>query len=80
MSSDRHCLGTGSPSPSQGLPSTPKQVNFVEIDIEEDSEIAQAAGVHSTPTLQFFKQKERVLHQPGVKMKREYRALIESNL
>ncbi|RMZ53217.1 hypothetical protein APUTEX25_005206, partial [Auxenochlorella protothecoides] len=56
------------------------KVNFVEIDIEEDSEIAQAAGVHSTPTLQFFKQKERVLHQPGVKMKREYRALIESNL
>lgn len=52
----------------------------MEIDIEEDSEIAQAAGVSSTPTLQFFKQKERVLHQPGVKMKREYRALIETHI
>ncbi|KAK2080161.1 hypothetical protein QBZ16_000014 [Prototheca wickerhamii] len=56
------------------------KMHLVEIDIEDDPEIAQSAGVTSTPTLQFFKNKKRILHLPGVKMKREYRSLIESNL
>ena len=55
-------------------------MHILEIDIEDDPEIAQSAGVTSTPTLQFFKNKKRILHLPGVKMKREYRSLIESNL
>ena len=30
--------------------------------------------------MQFFKQKERLHHMPGVKQKSEYRNLISSNL
>ena len=56
------------------------KVHFIEIDIEEDPEIAQAAGVSGTPTIQFFKNKDRIVNLPGVKMKKEYRAIIEQNL
>ena len=52
----------------------------MEIDIEQDPEIAEAAGVTGTPTIQFFKSKERVQHLPGVKMKKEYRQLIDASL
>lgn len=54
------------------------QVHFVEINIEQDPEIAEAAGVSGTPTIQFFKAKERIHHLPGVKMKKEYRSFIET--
>lgn len=54
------------------------QVHLVEIDIEQDSQIAEAAGVQSTPTVQMFKDKERIHHLPGVKMKSEYRSLISA--
>lgn len=33
-------------------------VHFVEIDIEEDPEIAEAGGIMGTPTVQFFKNKQ----------------------
>jgi hypothetical protein len=33
-------------------------VHLVEIDIEEDPEIAEAAGIMGTPCVQFFKNKE----------------------
>ena len=33
-------------------------VHFVEIDIEEDPEIAEAADIMGTPCVQFFKNKE----------------------
>lgn len=56
------------------------RVHLVEIDIEADPEIAQAAGVQGTPTVQVFKNKERLHHVPGVKAKREYRALIDAAL
>ena len=56
------------------------RVHLVEIDIEADPEIAQAAGVAGTPTVQLFVAKERVANVPGVKMKRDYRALIDSAL
>ena len=56
------------------------QVHLVEIDIEQDPQIAEAAGVQSTPTVQMFKDKERVHHLPGVKMKSEYRNLINESL
>lgn len=56
------------------------KVHYVEIDIEQDPEIAEAAGVNGTPTMQLFKDKERVANLPGVKQKSQYRELIESAL
>lgn len=56
------------------------KVHWVEIDIEEDPEIAEAAGVMGTPVVQFFKNKEKIRDISGVKMKREYRELIEANV
>lgn len=35
-----------------------QNVHFLEIDIEEDPEIAEAAGIMGTPCVQFFKNKE----------------------
>lgn len=58
----------------------PGRIHFVEIDIEQDPEIAQAAGVNGTPTVQIFKNKDRVVNLPGVKMKRDYKQLIEEHL
>jgi thioredoxin-like negative regulator of GroEL len=37
-----------------------EEVHFVEIDIEEDPEIAEAAGIMGTPCVQFFKNKEMI--------------------
>ena len=37
-----------------------RNVHFVEIDIEEDQEIAEAAGIMGTPCVQFFKNKEMI--------------------
>ncbi|MGB3513572.1 MAG: thioredoxin-disulfide reductase [Microcoleaceae cyanobacterium] len=56
------------------------KVHYVEIDIETDPEIAENAGVMSTPTVQFFKDKVFVEQLKGVKRKSEYRLVIESNL
>ncbi|KAH9321248.1 hypothetical protein KI387_015887, partial [Taxus chinensis] len=36
------------------------EVHIVEIDIEEDPEIAEAAGIMGTPCVQFFKNKEKL--------------------
>lgn len=38
----------------------PNEVHFVEIDIEEDPEIAEAGGIMGTPTVQFFKNKQMI--------------------
>lgn len=56
-----------------------QHVHFVEIDIEEDPEIAEAAGIMGTPCIQFFKNKEMLRTISGVKMKKEYREFIEAN-
>ncbi|GCE93420.1 thioredoxin reductase [Arthrospira platensis NIES-46] len=56
------------------------KIHFVEIDIEQDPEIAQNAGVMGTPTIQFFKHKELVREMKGVKQKSQYRDVIQSNL
>ncbi|KAK7278927.1 hypothetical protein RJT34_23966 [Clitoria ternatea] len=56
-----------------------ENVHFVEIDIEEDPEIAEAAGIMGTPCVQYFKNKEMLKTVSGVKMKREYREFIEAN-
>lgn len=56
------------------------KMHFVEIDIEQDPDIAQNAGVNGTPTIQFFKDKGLVKNLQGVQPKSLYRELIESNL
>ncbi|PWA81823.1 FAD-dependent pyridine nucleotide-disulfide oxidoreductase [Artemisia annua] len=56
-----------------------QNVHFVEIDIEEDAEIAEAANIMGTPCVQFFKHKEMIRSVSGVKMKKEYREFIEAN-
>ncbi|MDX2212047.1 MAG: thioredoxin-disulfide reductase [Oculatellaceae cyanobacterium bins.114] len=56
------------------------QVHYIEIDIEEDPEIAESAGVTGTPTVQFFKDKALVTQLKGVKPKSQYRETIQSNL
>ncbi|KAG6638433.1 hypothetical protein CIPAW_10G034300 [Carya illinoinensis] len=56
-----------------------QNVHFVEIDIEEDPEVAEAAGIMGTPCVQFFKNKEMLRTVSGVKMKREYREFIGEN-
>lgn len=58
----------------------PGKIHFVEIDIEQDNEIAEAAGVNGTPTVQFFKDKDRLTSISGVKMKKDYRAVIDTAL
>ncbi|MGL5134003.1 MAG: FAD-dependent oxidoreductase, partial [Planktothrix sp.] len=55
------------------------KIHYIEIDIEEDPEIAQNAGVVGTPTVQFFKNKDLIENFKGVKPKSLYRELIEKN-
>jgi thioredoxin reductase (NADPH) len=56
------------------------QIHYVEIDIEQDPEIAQAADVVGTPTIQFFKHKDKVNELKGVKQKSQYRDVISAHL
>jgi len=56
------------------------KMHYIEIDIEDDPEIAQAAGVMGTPRVDFFYKKERLTSLNGVKMKSEYRRIIEENM
>lgn len=53
-------------------------VHYVEIDISKDQEVAEAAGVTGSPTVQVFFEKGLVETLRGVKMKSEYRRVIES--
>lgn len=46
----------------------------------QDPEIAEAAGVNGTPTMQLFRDKERVQNVAGVKQKSQYRQMIEAAL
>lgn len=56
------------------------KIHYVEIDVEQDPEIAEAAGVVGTPTIQFFKDKDKVAELKGVKQKSQYREVIQSHL
>jgi thioredoxin reductase (NADPH) len=56
------------------------QIHYVEIDIEDDPDIAEAAGITGTPTVQFFKDKAKVAEMKGVKQKSQYRETIQQNL
>uniref|UniRef100_A0A6N2K0B5 Thioredoxin domain-containing protein n=1 Tax=Salix viminalis TaxID=40686 RepID=A0A6N2K0B5_SALVM len=54
-----------------------QNIHFVETDIEEDPEIAEAAGIMGAPCVQFFKNMEMTRTVSGVKMKKEYREFIQ---
>ena len=54
------------------------RMHYIEIDITEDPEIAESAGVVGTPTIQFFKNKDKVAELMGVKSKSQYRETIET--
>ncbi|HEY9667171.1 MAG TPA: thioredoxin-disulfide reductase [Coleofasciculaceae cyanobacterium] len=56
------------------------KIHFVEIDIEQDPDIAENAQITGTPTVQFFKDKELLHEVRGVKSKSEFRKIIESHL
>lgn len=56
------------------------KIHFVEVDISQDPEIAENAGVTGTPTIQFFKNKELLTELKGIKPKNQYRQLIEQYL
>jgi thioredoxin reductase (NADPH) len=56
------------------------QIHYVEIDIEQDPDIAESAGVAGTPTIQFFKDKALVNELKGVKPKSQYREAIAGYL
>ena len=56
------------------------KMHFVEIDIEAEPEIAKAAQVTGTPTVQFFKDRELLKEFKGVKQKSEFRQVIEGYL
>ncbi len=56
------------------------RVHYVEIDIEQDPEIAESAGVVGTPTVQFFRDKGLVGELKGVKPKSQYRETIAGYL
>lgn len=56
------------------------KIHYVEIDIEQDPDIAENAGVVGTPTIQFFKDKGLVGEFKGVKQKSQYREMIQNNL
>jgi thioredoxin reductase (NADPH) len=55
-------------------------VHYVEIDIEENPEIAEAAGITGTPCVHVFHRKERLAVLAGVKMRGDYRTVIDGAL
>ena len=56
------------------------KIHFVEVNIEEDREIAENAGIVGTPTVQFFKNKALLEEMKGVKQKSQFRQVIDANL
>ncbi|GFY98207.1 NADPH-dependent thioredoxin reductase C [Actinidia rufa] len=57
-----------------------QNVHYIEIDIEEDPEVAEVARIMGTPCVQFFKNKEMLRTVSGVKMMmKEYKEFIEAN-
>ena len=58
----------------------PEQVHYIEIDIQDDPDIAESAGVTGTPTVQFFKNKALVGELKGVKQKSQYRQAIQEHI
>lgn len=53
------------------------EVHFVEIDITADPEVAESAGVMGSPTVQVFYKKALIEEFRGVRMKSDYRKVIQ---
>lgn len=56
------------------------KVHYVEIDITKDPDVAEAAGVTGSPTVQVFFEKSLEKEFRGVRMKSEYRRVVEELL
>lgn len=55
------------------------RIHYVEIDITEDSDVAESAGITGTPTVQLFKDKVLAGQMKGMKQKSQYRQMIEES-
>lgn len=56
------------------------KVHFCEIDITVDQDIAEAAGVTGSPTVHIFHEKSLIKELKGVRMKSEYRRIVDETL
>ena len=56
------------------------KIHYIEIDIADDPDIAENAGITGTPTVQFFKNKALVGQMMGMKQKSQYRQKIQENV
>jgi thioredoxin reductase (NADPH) len=56
------------------------KVHLIEVDIQAEPAIAETAGITSTPTLQFFQNKEMLEQVVGMKPKSTYREKIQGHL
>lgn len=56
------------------------RVHYVEIDITVDPEIAEAAGVTGSPTVHVFHEKSLIKEFRGVRMKSEYKRVVDDLL
>ncbi|NET51755.1 MAG: thioredoxin-disulfide reductase [Merismopedia sp. SIO2A8] len=56
------------------------KIHYIEIDITDDPDIAENAGITGTPTIQFFKDKALVSQLIGMKQKSQYREAIQQHL
>uniref|UniRef100_A0A7S0T8B0 Thioredoxin domain-containing protein n=1 Tax=Erythrolobus madagascarensis TaxID=708628 RepID=A0A7S0T8B0_9RHOD len=54
------------------------KIHYVEIDIEEDADIAESAGVSGTPTVQVFLNKGMIESKSGVLMKSKLRTMMNT--
>ncbi len=56
------------------------RIHYVEIDIAEDPDVAESAGITGTPTVQLFQNKALVSELKGMKQKSQYREMIEGSM
>jgi thioredoxin reductase (NADPH) len=56
------------------------KIHYVEIDIVDDADVAESAGITGTPTVQLFRDKALVGEFKGMKQKSQYREMIEKSM
>jgi thioredoxin reductase (NADPH) len=56
------------------------KIHYVEIDVEQDPDIAEAGNIVGTPTVQLFKHQDLLEEFKGIKPKSEYREFIKNHL
>jgi len=56
------------------------KVNFVKVNVDQNSELAQKYNVFSIPTLAIFKNGEVVSQKVGAATKESFRTMIDSSL